>query len=311
MKKIFLSVLIIGILICGVFIVRKNTRTSITQTKKLSIVTTLFPLYDMVRHIGGNDVDVSLLLPPGVEAHSFEPKPSDIAKINNADIFIYTGKFMEPWVDGILKGLTNQKITIIDASAGIPMIVSSFHDSQGAPSGSPDPHIWLDFDNDVIIVDAIARALIAKDSLHARDYQVHRDTYVTALTALDAEYRQTLSTCQKKDVIFGGHFAFGYLAKRYGLQIRAAQGLSPDAEPTARDLIALVDQIKKNSIDVIYFEELTSPKIAETLAGETHTNMLLLNAGHNISKNDFENGTTFFAIMEENLKNLKIGLHCN
>ncbi|MCL5431829.1 MAG: zinc ABC transporter substrate-binding protein, partial [Patescibacteria group bacterium] len=116
--------------------------------------------------------------------------------------------------------------------------------------------------------------------------------------------------CKIKDVVYGGHYAFGYLTKRYGLNYVAAQGIAPDSEPTANDMVNLVKQIKKNGIKYIFYEELTSPKISETLAKETGTQMLLLNAAHNVTKQDLNNGVSYLSIMRENLANLKVGLEC-
>lgn len=127
---------------------------------------------------------------------------------------------------------------------------------------------------------------------------------------LDQNYRQTLSNCQNQEIVYAGHYAFGYLAKRYDLAYLAAQGLSPDAEPTANALKKLVDQIKANNLRYIFYEELTSPKIAQTLSAETDASLLLLNAAHNITKDQLAVGRSFFDIMKENLDNLKIGLNC-
>jgi len=289
-------------------IVAISGRVQKSNTGKTTVVTTLFPLYDFAKNIGQDKVEVSLLLPPGVEPHSFEPKPSDIARISEADIFIYTGKFMEPWAVDIIKGFSGRNIKVVDSSAGIKMIPAVFHDAD-EPQGAFDPHIWLDFDNAKIMVDNIVQGLCEKDKANAY-YKKNGDEYKNALSNLDNRYRTGLANCKSKEIIYGGHYAFGYLAHRYGLQYLAAQGLSPDAEPTAQDLVKLVEQIKKNNIRYIFYEELTSPKIAETLAGETQAKMLLLNAAHNITKKDFENKVSFVSIMENNLRNLKIGLQC-
>ncbi|MBU4141474.1 zinc ABC transporter substrate-binding protein, partial [Patescibacteria group bacterium] len=173
------------------------------------------------------------------------------------------------------------------------------------------PHIWLDFDNAKIMVDNIAKAMAEKDAANADYYQKNATEYKNQLTKLDNEYETALFECKTKKIIYGGHYAFGYLAHRYGLEHIAAQGFSPDAEPTAPDLINLVEQIKKDNIGYVFYEELTSPKIAEIIAVETKTKMLLLNAAHNLAKEDFENNVSFLSIMENNLKNLSIGLQCN
>jgi zinc transport system substrate-binding protein len=310
MKKILFIFGIAIIIIVGLFFAANFSRSPKNISQNLVVVTSSFPLYDFARAIGGDKVKVSLLLPPGVEAHSFEPKPSDIAKINTANIFIYTGEFMEPWAQDIIQGANNKNLKVVNASEGITLIPSVFQDAD-EPAGSQDPHIWLDFDNDKKIVASIAAALVAQDSANAAYYQQQANAYEAQLTALDDKYQTALSSCAARKIVYGGHYAFGYLAKRYNLEYFAAQGVSPDAEPSAQDLINLVTQIKDNDIEYVFYEELTTPKIAETIAQETSVELLLLSAAHNVSRDDLAAGKTFLQIMEANLANLKIGLQCN
>ncbi len=279
------------------------------RMKKLKVITTLFPLYDMAKNIGADKAEVSLLLPPGVEAHSFEPKPSDIVKVNEADVFVYTGKFMEPWAEDVIKGVVNKNLVVVDASRGTQMIPGIFHDAD-EPAGSLDPHIWLDFDNAKIMVNNIVQAFQFKDSANKDFYEQKANDYTNKLTELDSSFKTTLATCKDRKIVYGGHYAFGYLAKRYGLKYLAAQGVSPDAEPTANDLIKLVEQIKKDKIKYIFYEELSSPRIAETIAGETNAQMLLLNAAHNVSRDQVDQGISFFDILKRDLDNLRVGLSC-
>ncbi|MBU3924853.1 zinc ABC transporter substrate-binding protein [Patescibacteria group bacterium] len=334
MKKILFAIGVVTIIVLGIYAVSNIAQKSKNDSQKITIVATLFPLYDFVKNVGQDKVEVLLLLPPGIEAHSFEPKPSDIVRINEADLLVYTGKFMEPWAEDIIKGITGDKVKVVDASTGIELMKEGEdreheHKEDGheheeitqqkeaehghehhRPSGV-DPHIWLDFDNAKIMVDNIAKAMAEKDAANADYYQKNATEYKNQLTKLDNEYETALFECKTKKIIYGGHYAFGYLAHRYGLEHIAAQGFSPDAEPTAPDLINLVEQIKKDNIGYVFYEELTSPKIAEIIAVETKTKMLLLNAAHNLAKEDFENNVSFLSIMENNLKNLSIGLQCN
>jgi len=306
LSPIIISFLIISLMMPSC---RQNSEKVTTGEKKLKVVTTLFPLYDMAKNIGADKAEVSLLLPPGVEPHSFEPKPSDIVKINEADIFIYTGKFMEPWAEDIIKGVVNKNLIIVNASCGTKMIPAVFHDS-AEPAGSLDPHIWLDFDNAKIMVKNILEAFQSKDPVNRDFYKQKANDYANKLTELDTSYKTALATCKNKEIVYGGHYAFGYLAKRYGLKYLSAQGISPDAEPTANDLIKLVEQIKKDKIQYVFYEELTSPRIAETIASETNAKMLMLNAAHNLSKNQFDQGLSFFDILKRDLDNLRVGLEC-
>ncbi len=327
MKKILFAVGLIAIIGLGIYAISNIAQKSNIAPGKLSIITTLFPQYDFAKAIGGDKVEVTLLLPPGVEAHAYEPKPSDISKINNAAIFVYTGEFMEPWAHDIIES-ADKKVKVVNASVGVEMMkeeneheheheeeadyeeTGHHEDEHGHHHGGVDPHIWLDFDNAKIMAQNITKALVEVDPQNADYYQNNLQAYQKKLAELDSTYKNTLSACKTKSIIYGGHYAFGYLAKRYGLEYVSAQGFSPDSEPTAKDMIALTEQIKKDNISYIFYEELTSPKIAETLANETSAKLLLLNGAHNLAKEDYKSGASFISIMEENLKNLSLGLDC-
>ena len=281
--------------------------------RKLQVVTTLFPLYDMARAIGGESAEVSLLLPPGVEAHSFEPRPGDILRLNDADIFIYTGPFMEPWAESLLKGLDTKRLLVVNAGDGIPLLKQG--EEQGSVDGHKhegggDPHIWLDFDNARTMVATILAGLVTRDSVHADVFRRNASAYQTRLEELDHAYRTGLAACDIRTIIHGGHFAFGYLAKQYGLRYVAAFPPSGDSEPNARQMVAMVGLIRSSGAGAIYYEELVSPRLADTLARETGTRILMLNAAHNVSRDDLARGVTFPALMERNLKNLRQGLRC-
>ncbi len=315
MKKALFIFGLIASVGLGVYLLSNSMQKSQAVTGKISVVTTLFSQYDFAKVIGGDHVEVTLLLPPGVEAHAYEPKPSDITKINNARVFVYTGASMEPWAQDIIEGV-DKKIKIVDASNGVVLMKGeegteheAEHEAEHHHDGV-DPHIWLDFDNAKIMSENIAKALMEVDPRNAEYYQTNVKLFQLKLTELDTTYRKTLSACSSKSIIYGGHYAFGYLAKRFGLEYVSAQGFIPNDEPTAKDMIDLVDQIKKDSIQYIFYEELTSSKIAETLAKETNTKLLLLNGAHNLSRDDFESGKSYISLMEDNLKNLAIGLEC-
>jgi zinc transport system substrate-binding protein len=305
--------------------------TLLGQGGKVKVITTLFPLYDFARTVGQEQVEVLLLLPPGVEAHSFEPKPSDIVKISGADLFIYTGKFMEPWVEAILKGVTNPKLKVVDASVGIPLLVaeSEGHEHEGAHEHGEagkhgeeegghehhrrtdvDPHIWLDLGNAAKMVDMIAAGLMDVDPGHRDLFARNADEYKKKLAALDARFRNELSRCLKRALIHGGHFTFGYLARRYNLTYIAALGFSPDSQPSPKQLMALAKQIREQGLKHVYYEELMEPRVAETLSRETGAALLMLHGAHNVSREELERNVTFLAIMEQNLATLKVGLQC-
>jgi zinc transport system substrate-binding protein len=319
--KLMLVAVLAGFLLAAGSSCKQQDR-GVGGPKQLNIVTTLFPLYDFTKNIAGDKASVSLLLPPGVEAHSFEPKAGDVLKVNNADLFVFTGKYMEPWADGLLKGVDNKGLLVVDASKGIAFIegADEHHDHglEGVKHkevdhhdhGKIDPHIWLDFGNAQKMVSTIREALIIKDPANKDHYVKNADAFIAKLADLDNRYREAFSSCKKKIFVHGGHFAFNYIAKRYGLTYISAYQGSPDAEPSPKKLIALKKKMEENNIRFIYYEELIIPRVSEVLAKEAGASLLKLHGAHNISKEEFKNGITFLMIMEENLKNLKAGLEC-
>jgi zinc transport system substrate-binding protein len=287
--------------------------------RRLTVVTTLFPLYDFARNIGGDLAAVSLLLPPGVEPHSFDPQPDDVLRINRADLFVYTHPAMEPWAVRVAATVDAARVRIVDASAGTRLRQASAvhaekgghdHDHHHRDAGAIDPHLWLDFANAAVMVDNLAAAMAAADPGHRDTYLANAESYREQLAGLDEKYRATLAGCPGKVLLHGGHFAFGYLAARYGLDYRAAAAVSPDAEPTPARMAELVRQMRANRLNYIFSEELVAPRVAETLARETGAAILPLSAAHNLSREEFAGGVTFIAVMERNLANLATGLGC-
>ncbi|MCC6346340.1 MAG: zinc ABC transporter substrate-binding protein [Nitrospirales bacterium] len=295
---------------------RNGGRSRGSEAEGLRVVASLFPLYDFARNVGGEQVRISLLLPPGAESHSFEPKPADIVSLSKADIFIYTNRFMEPWVDDILKGVVNRGLLVVNASEGLSLLKGSAEGGH-APEGvyeqgheRVDPHVWLDFSNAARMVDTILAGFLQKDPAHGDMYRKNAGEYKKKLRALDEKFRDTLAGCRQKVLVSGGHSAFGYLARRYHLEYHAAYGFSPDAEPTPGELAAIAGILKKKGLHTLFYEESTAPRVAETIAGETGATLLKLRAAHNVTREEMERGATFLSLMEENLAHLRIGLQC-
>lgn len=298
----------------------RKTEEPAGGAKKLQVVTTLFPLYDFTRIIGGDRVEVRLLLPPGVEPHNFEPRPEDVVRLTKADFFIYTNKYMEPWAAGILKGVENKGLVVVDASAGVTLIPAMEEEERGGHGEEEeghhhedgmDPHIWLSIPNAMRMVENIRDALARKDPAGSDYYRKNAEAYRKRLAGLDKRFREELSRCKGRLFLHGGHYAFGYLAKEYGLRYRSAYaGFSADAEPTPRKLVELIELMKRNSLHHIFYEEILSPRVADTIARETGATLLRLHGVHNVSREDLAAGAGYVSLMEENLKNLRTGLQC-
>ncbi len=321
MKKIILGVLLLAVLAIACACQKKETAPP--AQKKLSVITTLFPLYDFARTIGGEKVDVTLLLSPGVEAHHFDPRPDDILKIRRADVFVYTNEYMEPWAGKLLKGMAPESLLVVDSSKGARLREAGPEDEHEGERkgehkeeghhhhGGMDPHIWLDFANAQIMVDNIAAGMASRDPANSDYYAARAAAYKAELQKLDDEFKAGLAACGTKEFIHGGHNAFGYLTGRYGLKYRPAlQSMASDAEPTPAEVAGLVKQMRKSGLKYIFSEELLSPHTAETIARETGARVMLLHGAHNISRDDLANGVTFISLMRKNLENLRTGLQC-
>ncbi len=326
MLKRYISLLIILVLLLSVSCSKTpkekmENKEELTNKDTLKVVTTLFAQYDFAKQVGGDKVDVHLILPAGVEPHSYEPTPKDIVTMKEADFLIYTGDHMEPWVSKIRDSLEASGVTIIDASKGIELLKRQDHEEehddhesdadheQEHHHGDSDPHIWLDFDNAIKMTKTIENAFVLNDSDNKEYYEKNAQEYVRKLKDLDTKYKASRSTFKSNKIFTGGHFAFAYLAERYDLEYESPyKGFSPNAEPSPKDIAKLVDCLKEKDIKAIYYEELVNPKVAKVLSNEAGVEMLLLNALHNVSKEDLEDGKTYIEFMEENLKNLEKGL---
>jgi zinc transport system substrate-binding protein len=291
-----------------------------TQNEKITVITSLFPQYDFVRQIAQDKVDVRLLLPAGVEPHSYEPTPSDIVSIGNADIFIYTNEMMEPWIVKVLENVKSDTLVIVDSSIGIELIDHEHehddehedeHDDEHEDEhGELDPHIWLDPLNAKIMAQNVLEALISVDPDNADFYQNNADKLLSDLDDLKSEYDEVFSDPTHKTIIYGGHFAFGYLAHRYGLEILSPYtGFSPNAEPTPQAIIELIDRMSELNIKTIYYQELIDPKTARVIAEQTGATMVLLHGAHNVTTQELESGATYISIMRENAQKLLQGFN--
>ncbi|HZV80775.1 MAG TPA: zinc ABC transporter substrate-binding protein [Geobacteraceae bacterium] len=307
---LLLTLMVTAILNCSC-----SRRGDAPEDGRLRIVTTIFPLYDFVRAVGGESVSVQLLLPPGVEAHSFEPKPEDIVRVSKADLFVYTNAEMEPWGASLFRGVEGSKAPQrVEAGAGARYLnvrTGGEPDPHGHDSSQGrDPHIWLDIANAKIMVDNIATAMCAKAPTKRELFMANAAAYKKRLDELENRFREGLAVCETREFIHGGHFAFAYLAERYKLSYLSAYGITADSEPSPRRMMELVRTIREHKLKAIFFEELLAPRVAETVAGETGAKLIRLHGIHNVSRQDLDSGVTYIGLMEENLANLRKGLEC-
>jgi len=296
---VFLSLLLTG---CS----RENI--SGTNGDKVKIYTTIFPLYDFAKHIGGEYVEVKSILPPGAEAHDFEPSMKDMVELNNSRVFVYNGAGFETWINKVVENLDPEKTIIVDASEGIPLKKEELeHDhahEEDHDHGDYDPHIWL---NPMLAKEQalnIQKALVKADPVHEEEYKKNYASLAKQLDELDQEFKEVVDKARKKQFVTS-HQSFGYFADRYGLEQIAVTGLSPSAEPGQKELQAIIEVVKKNHLHYIAFGDLVESKVAETVLRETGAEAVRLHTLENVTKEELQANKTYINLMKENLQTIK------
>lgn len=281
----------------------------------LRVLATIAPLQEFTERIAAGRAEVELLLPPGAGPHSWQPRPGDLVRLSRADLIVAVGAGLEPWLGGLLRGVSSSRVRLLEVSAGLPLRARAEEHEDEPPEEHAghetfDPHVWLDFSLDLRIVERIADALAELDSGGTEAYRRNAAELKKDLEALDARFREGLGPCAGQPLFIAGHAAFGYLAARYGLVPRSLYGASPDAQTTPARFIALAEAVKRSGVRAVFFETAVGGSAAQVLARETGTRALPLNAGHNPTRAERKAFGTFFALMERNLENLRDGLGC-
>jgi zinc transport system substrate-binding protein len=317
MKKRIIYIILSLVLIISISGCVRDENEIVNETKPI-ITTTLFPQYDFSKIIVGDKFDVIMLLPPGVEAHSFELTPKDMSTITNSDLFIYTGDAMEPWVNNIMDILVEANVNVLDLSEGIKLKKFEFEGHEHHEEDEEhedleyDPHYWTDPMNAKVMVDEILKAVVSIDKANEQYYTKNAEELKESLDKLDEEIIEVVNNSESKTIISGGHFAFGYFADRYGLEYTSPyEGFSPNAEPSAQAIANLVKIVEETGAKAIFYEELVDPKIAKIISEQTGIEMLELHAAHNVSREELESEVHYIDIMNKNLENLKKGLGYN
>jgi zinc transport system substrate-binding protein len=274
---IVLLALVLGATACG---------TKPSSTGRRRVVAAFYPLAYAAQQLGGPTVEVTNLTPPGVEPHDLEATPGDVQAIHSADLVLLLGHGFQPQLEDAA-GRGKNVVWLLD-TPGLRRF------------GNGDPHVWLDPARYALIVRRVGRALDrpqAAARLEAR------------LRALDREYRRGLAHCARHEIVTS-HEAFAYLGQRYGLRQVAITGLTPEAEPAPKDLQRVVELVRRTHATTIFFETLVSPRIAETVARETHAKTAVLDPIEGITPAAAKRGADYFSVMRANLRALRRALGC-
>lgn len=301
MKKTYLIIIILFIL--GIVFALANKPQTKINSNKLQVTTSFYPLYFFASQIGGDKADVKNITPAAAEPHDYEPTTQDIAGIEKSNMLILNGG-VEAWGDKIKDNLKGTTVEVVTAADGLltKKLVEEGKTAQ-------DPHVWLNPQLAKREAARITQGFIKIDPKNTSYYQTNEKTLDNKLDQLDAEYKAGLASCQRKDIITS-HAAFAYMGSRYGLNQVAISGLSPDEEPSSKQLADVANFAKANNIKYIFFESLVSPKLSETVANEIGAKTLVLDPLEGISEDDMQQGKNYFTVMQENLNNLQIALAC-
>lgn len=279
--------------------------SSHAETGKLKVVASFYPVYDFARNVGGDRVEITTLIPQGIEPHEFEPSPSAIKTISEADVFIYNGAGMEVWVPDLLENVKNNAIVIVDTGKGVQLIPSGSRGSE-----TSDPHIWLNPVNAKIQVGNIRDAFILADPDGREYYEANAQAYIAKLDALESKFRVTISKCRKKDILIT-HATLAYLCSEYGCRQIPITGINPEAEPSPADVVSIIRQAKENNVSAVFSESMLNPNTAETIAKEINGRVMVFNSVHGLTAQEELDGEDYISLMESNLRNIGIALECD
>ena len=265
-------------------------------TDKLQVAASFYPMAEFTRNVGGDKIAVQTLVPDGVEPHDWEPAPRDLTRLGHAKIFVYNGH-VESWADAALDALAERKITAVCTGKDLDKI-----------NGRLDPHIWVSPKKALVQVERITKALCQADPQNSDHYANNSVKYTDELKKLDAALTQLAKTAPKKKFVTA-HAAFGHLAADYGLEQIAVAGISPEAEPTPKDLQALVRLVKRENVKYVFMETLATPKLTELLAKETGAQILVLDPIEGLSEQGGQEKLDYLKIMQQNIANLSKALN--
>ncbi|HKC05182.1 MAG TPA: zinc ABC transporter substrate-binding protein [Patescibacteria group bacterium] len=304
MKKILTLIFIAALITLGIYFGLKNNNLRSSDNEKLHVVASFYPYYFFASEIGGDKVQVTNITPAGAEPHDYEPTSGDLVQISSSKLLILNGQ-VEPWGTKIQTDLKDKNTAVLIAGQGL--FTQKITDEEGKTG--IDPHIWLSPMRAKLQVKAILDEFINIDPANKNYYSDNSNALLTKLDKVDADFKKGLASCKKKNIVTS-HAAFGYLASDYNLTQTPIAGLSPDAEPSLRDMAKITNFVKANGIKYIFFESLVSPKLSQTVAASTGAQTLILDPLEGLRPEAIMKGENYLTVMSQNLHNLRIALEC-
>ncbi|MBC5635359.1 zinc ABC transporter substrate-binding protein [Ornithinibacillus sp. BX22] len=327
MKNIWLLTSFIGLLLllaaCNTNDENASSAAGVQNTDNtLTIFTSIYPLEDFAKKIGGEHVQVNTLIPPGADSHTFEPTSKDILDIAKADAFIFNGLGMESYAEKVKETLKKEDVVFVEAAEGIEAIphdhehhgeeASHDHDGDdhqdsehddGHHHGDQDPHVWIDPYQAIVLAENIKNTLVDLKPEAREEFEENFETLKQDLEALDEEFHQLVDSKENPEMIVS-HAAYGYWEKSYGIKSIPIAGLSSSQEPSQSELTKLIQVAKEKDLKYVIFEQNITPKVAKVIQDEIGAEALYLHNLSTLTDEDIESGEDYFSLMERNLETL-------
>ncbi len=324
MKKYISIMIAVIVFACNILACSSENNVKSSDKDKLQIVTTIFPEYDWVKNILGenpSDAEVTMLLDNGIDLHSYQPSADDILKISNCDVFVYVGGESDEWVQDALKEAVNKDMAVINLMDVLKdeikeeEVVEGMEEEEAEEEEEEaeyDEHVWLSLKNAAKIVSCISEEIQKIDSANAQIYKKNADSYIEKLNVLDDEYQNAVDTASVTTLLFGDRFPFRYMTDDYGLTYYAAfVGCSAETEASFETITFLAQKMDELSLHAIMTIEGNKHDIAETVIQNTQENnqkVLTLDSMQSTTSKDAKNGASYISVMESNLDVLKEAL---
>jgi zinc transport system substrate-binding protein len=295
----------------------KTAKTETPAAGRLKIVATTFPCYDFARAVTADKADLTLLLRPGAEIHSFDPSPADIIKIQQADLFIYVGGESDLWVEKTLESVDLSKVKVVRLmdfvtpyeEALIEGMTEEEEEEGEEEEAEYDEHIWTSPANAVTLIGSLSEIIADLDPKNAESYRSSAAKYIESVKEVQAEIAEVVKNAKRTKILVADRFPFRYLAEEYNLEYAAAfPGCSAEMDASPATIAFLINTVKNEKIPYVFYIELSNRRVADTVSDETGAKLLELHSAQNISGDEFAHGETYVTIMKRNAQNLKMGL---
>ena len=283
----------------------------------LDVVATNFPCYDFARQVAGEAAEIRMLIRPGTEVHAFEPAPSDILTIADADLFVYVGGESDSWADDILESFDDAP-KVVRVMDHVSLLEEEHYEGDGHSHHhhhehgelALDEHIWTSPKNALQMLRAVEDALCDASPENAETFRANANAYAVQIEALDTELKNIVAGAKRHTLVVADRFPFLYMAHDYGLEYNAAfTSCASETEPSAKKLVELIEAIRADEIPVVYTIEMSAGNIARTLAEETGAEIMELHSVQTVRQTEFDKGESYVSLMRKNLAAIEKGLN--